>query len=231
MKPNLGSFDRFVRFFLGAAFLFAAVALFAHPLLRILSAAFGLFSFWEGFSSRCPLQAHLVARSSAKPSQEAASLLGLIGIQALFAYEWLSAGYEKVIGPEFVAGLQGTLVKFASGNPFPWYKAYLTGFASEHATALGDLVQWGEVAVGFGLAVGLVWFLNAKDDAQARGSLWLMSAALIGGMLMSLNFYLAAGWTSPSTHGLNLLMFWVQACLAFSWLSRLTPFEPARKTR
>ena len=57
------------------------------------------------------------------------------------------------------------------------------------------------------LGVGTLFFM-AK---QARLGYLLLAGGLVVGLFLNLNFWLAAGYTSPSTDGLNLLMMIVEA--------------------
>lgn len=220
MKRNLGPFDRLIRCVLAAFLLASAIWLFRHPVARVLALAGGLFALAEGLAATCPLAARLGAKSlKDKLDEKALLLIGVLGTQMVLAYEWWSAGLEKVSSPEFVEGIAGTLAYFASGNPFPWYKEFLLGFATENATAFAQAVEWSQVGIALALFASGAAYAYLKDASQRRNALVISVAALLGGMLMNANFYLAAGWTGPGTHGINVVMFWTQAILAYVWIS------------
>lgn len=222
MQKNLNTFERVVRLLLGAFFLWAAYALYHHPLARLAAAAFGLFALGEAVTARCLLHKRLGKEDPALPlAKEKLFLLGALGVQTVMAYEWWSAGWEKVSSPEFVEGITGTLGFFASKNPFPWYKAFLEGFAMKNATAFAYAVEWSQVLIGLCLAAAAVVLAYAKNGKWHRPALAAAVLALAGGMLMNASFYLAAGWTGPGTKGSNVVMFWVQAVLGYVWLSAL----------
>ncbi|TAK03807.1 DUF2892 domain-containing protein [Patescibacteria group bacterium] len=222
MRRNLAPFDRLVRIALAAILLFAAVVLYQHPVARILAFVGGLFALAEGLSAACPLAAHLGAKGvKDRLDEKALLLIGVVGTQMVLAYEWWSAGWEKVSSPGFVQGIGGTLARFASENPFPWYKDFLLGFASENATVFAQAVQWSQVAIGLTLAAAGAAYVFLKDAESRHNALAVSAIALFGGMLMNANFYLAAGWTGPGTHGINVVMFWTQAILIYVWLSML----------
>lgn len=148
-------------------------------------------------------------------------LKGLVIIQAVIAYEWLSSGWGKVWGPEFVNGMAKTLERFASQNPFAWYKDFLATYVAPNAIAFGQVIEWSEIFVGLVLFVAAGCLLYPKCEKWGRAVSLLTIVVLLGGMLMNANYYFAAGWTSPSTHGVNLVMFWVQAGLLYVWVDYL----------
>ncbi|MCS6963442.1 hypothetical protein [Thermoflexus sp.] len=146
----------------------------------------------------------------------------LLLIQIVLGYEWLSSGLRKLeTGGQFVAGLPQTLARFAEKNPYPWMKAFLTGPATANATLFGNLVPWGEVLAGLGLIAGALYLLflaHRLNGVLRRVAGILVAIALLGGMTMNAIFGLAAGHTSPSTAGLNLVMFFSQAMLLGFWI-------------
>jgi hypothetical protein len=228
MQRNLDNFGRVVRALLGLFFIFAAWQLYHHPASRLLAAVFGAYALWEAVSAKCPLHAKLgVLTPSDRMSPEKLFMIGVVGVQAVIAYEWWSAGWEKVSGGEFVKGIAGTLGFFASKNPFPWYKAFLEGFAAKNASVFAYAVEWSQIAIAVVLAAAVIVHAYGKKERVKRGAIVLALAALFGGMLMNANFYLAAGWTSPGTKGSNVVMFWTQAVLCYVWLSTFMTRKPA----
>ena len=110
-------------------------------------------------------------------------------LRMFVGYWFLKAGLEKVIGGKFPAMLPGIFDSWVKENPFPWYKAFLTNVAMPHSDVFAFLVPWGETLVGLALVLGL-------------GT----GIACFFGMLMTGNYYLAGGHTSPAVAGTNLLM-------------------------
>ena len=222
MEKNINWLDRLMRSILAAILFFAVIVLFKHPVARILGAAGALFALWEAFSAKCYLTGHLGSKNITERLNEGSLyLLGLVVIQMTLAYEWWSAGWEKVSSPEFVSGINGTLGYFASKNPFPWYKDFLLGFATRNSTLFAYSVEWSQIAIAIILAIAGAVFVYSKQEVIKKNALKLSILALIGGILMNANFYLAAGWTGPGTHGINVVMFWVQGILAYIWLHRV----------
>ena len=158
-------------------------------------------------------------------SERMLPLAGLVAIQMILAYEWLSAGWGKISSPKFVDGIAETFGYFASQNPYLWYKSFLLGFATENATLFAYLVEWGQVIIAITLFTAGITYLYTEKMSAKKTALKLSAFALLGGMLMNANFYLAAGWTSPSTHGINLIMFLIQAVLACVWCYQVNHYE------
>lgn len=221
MEKNINLLDRFVRIVLATILVFAVAVLFKHPVARVLGSLGALFALWEALSAKCYLTHYLGSRSITERLREGSLyILGLVGVQMVLAYEWWSAGWEKVSSPEFVSGINGTLGYFASKNPFPWYKDFLLGPATNSSTLFAYSVEWSQVTIAIILTFAGVFFVYSKNLSIQKLALKFSVLALVGGMLMNANFYLAAGWTGPSTHGINVVMFWVQAVLVYIWLYR-----------
>ena len=104
---------------------------------------------------------------------------------------WLNSGITKLTTPNF--SITNTVGYFASKNPYPLYAGFLRNSVIANSALFTNLVIAGEILVGLSLIFGL--FTNV-------GAFF--------GFFLSLNFFLAAGWTSPSTYSLNLNMVLVQ---------------------
>ncbi len=142
----------------------------------------------------------------------------LFSLQIILAYEWLSGGWGKIYGGQFVPNIGKSLARFETGNPHEWYVSSLLSSAKNYPTVFGLLVQWGELLAGIGLLAALALYVFSKRRSSKCFARYVTVAALLGGMFMNLNFYFAAGWTSSSTGGLNALLFWVQAVLLVAWI-------------
>ena len=130
---------------------------------------------------------------------------------------WLKSSYGKFSGGDFVAGLPATFGKFASKNPYPRFKDFLTSTAIPNYQVFGNLVLWGELFVAVAI-VGLTALLLFGVKLN-KPWLILLKLGLLGGAFLNLIFFLASGWTSPSTESLNLLMLAVQA-VGLVWVMR-----------
>jgi hypothetical protein len=147
------------------------------------------------------------------------SLFVPFAVQAILAYEWLSAGWEKISAGQFVPNIGKSLSRFENGNPHEWYVNSVLSSTKNYQVTFGMLVQWGELLAGIGLFVALALYIFSKQQSSKNLARFIGITALLGGAFMNLNFYFAAGWTSPSTGGLNALMFWMQIILLTIWIS------------
>lgn len=222
LQPNLGRFDRGVRFGLGAFALFAAAFLFANPVARLAAAAIGALLFWEGAVAYCPLHSHLGIRDPGQRLPPAVRyLVGLLGIQVVVGYAWASAGAQKIADPRFLIDMPRMLGSIAMRNPFGWYRDLLIDVGVKYAQFFGSVIAWGQLFTGLALAGAAVLLIYAKNERQWRLALLASVIACAAGMLMNANFYVAAGWTDPTIEGMNVLMFWAQALLGYVWLQEL----------
>lgn len=160
----------------------------------------------------------VIDRVNQNSSGESSFHWEFIGIQIFFGYIWLTSGFEKIIAGTFAPGLAKTLGFFASKNPFGWYVSYINNVAIPNAALLGQLVQWGEFLAGVMVLFGALGYFLSSNLKFRKWLRYGMIVAFAGMCLMNANFYFAAGWTSASTHTVNVLMFWVELILLISWI-------------
>lgn len=146
-----------------------------------------------------------------------ASTIWIVLIQWVLAYEWLHSGWGKWAGPGFMNNIGKTLNGFITNNPNTAYASFLNNSALPNAELFGQIIRTSEIAVGIALVLGGVLLLAQKRLHPV--ATWLLVLALFGGALMNLNFYLASGWTSPSTWGVNVVMALAQLILGLYYLT------------
>lgn len=123
-------------------------------------------------------------------------------------FMWLTSGVEKLIEGKFPLILKNILIKFATGNPYPFYKNFLQDTVIPNATTFGYLVVWGEFLTGLAMTFSISYlFWKTKN---ARIVKILLVTGLLGGLFLNINFYLGGGWTNQSKNGLNILMILLQ---------------------
>lgn len=125
---------------------------------------------------------------------------------------WLRSSFGKITSGKFAETLGQTLLKFASNNPYPWYKSYLENFAIPNARVMGMVIMWGELMCALAI-IGASLYLLFKPDGVKAAEIVLL-AGLAVGMILNINFWLASGWMSPSTESINMLMFLIE-CIGF----------------
>lgn len=126
---------------------------------------------------------------------------------------WVRSGFAKVSEGKFPGMLGGILEKFASNNPYPFYKSFLQNTAIPNAQTLGNLVMWGELLTGLAIILSVGYLLLRGSKAS-----WvkvLLPAGLIGGLFLNINFFLGGAWTNASKEGLNMIMIMTQAASLF----------------
>jgi len=128
-------------------------------------------------------------------------------IFSVLGFIFLRSSWGKITGGSFVDTLAGTLGKFASKNPYPFYKDFLENIAIPNSTIFGTLTMWGEFFAG-GAILAASLYLLLKPGKKLM-YLLLMAGLLVGAFLNAI-FWFASAWTSPSTDGLNLVMFATQ---------------------
>lgn len=134
-------------------------------------------------------------------------------VAAVMGVEWLRSGIEKLTASDFPATAGKALAGFASKNPTGWYRDFLTASVIPNATAFGYLIEWAETLTGVALIVTAGILLYRSRGRIATAAETVAGVALLGGALMSWNFWLAAGWMSESTDGVNLVMGLTQLVL------------------
>lgn len=122
-------------------------------------------------------------------------------------YIFAKSGYQKLLSGSFPQSLGATLEKFASKNPYPPVKDFLNQMAIPNSYIFGLLTMWGEIFAGVAIVLSSLYLVFRKEHKFAY---LLLAAGLFVGAFLNLNFWLSAGWTSPSTESLNLLMFIIQ---------------------
>lgn len=131
---------------------------------------------------------------------------------------WLRSGLEKVSSTKFLDGLAGTLTKFASGNPYGWYKSLLETMVIPNALGVGVGVETGEVFAGVTiLTSGLVILLGRKISPLFK---IVLTLGFFVGILLNGAFWLASAWTGASTDSLNLLMLALEFIGLVYWWRR-----------
>lgn len=134
------------------------------------------------------------------------------------SWEWFKGGWGKLAEGEFVDGLAKTLGFFASKNPNLWVKDFLVTVAIPNSVVFGNMVIAGELAAGFCLFIGTA-LLAVNRGIYTRLAYYLLVLGFGVGLVLSLTFWLAAGWTSPSTDGLNFVLAVVEAA-GLAWVAK-----------
>lgn len=157
---------------------------------------------------------------------ESVSILWIILVQAVIAGEWLLSAQEKFLKPKFMQGIDSTLRLFADRTAFGFYKSFLKSVVIPRGKLFGNIIRISELLAAIGLAVGSVVLLAWPHMHDAASLLLIVT--LFCGALLNLNLYLAAGWSGPTTTGINSIMGLTQIVLcAFFVIELLHGTVPA----
>ncbi len=137
----------------------------------------------------------------------------ILAIIMFIGLVWTRSSIGKFLEGNFAGTLNETLIRFASKNPYPWFKGFLENFAIPNSQVFGYLTLYGELFTAVTTLVIPFYLLFSKQIN--KNSLILLLLGLKVGIFLNLIFWLASGWLSPSTYSLNLLMLGVQVILAF----------------
>src|SRR5262245_45705042 len=124
---------------------------------------------------------------------------GMAAIMLLLAYEWLLSALDKLLSPDFRSGLAAELRESIADNPDHWYVRLLNAGLISHARAFAFAVEWGEIFVALGLALGAVLWIGGDriSLAWSRRLHLIVIVALLGGAFMTANYYFLAGNKLP----------------------------------
>ncbi len=135
-------------------------------------------------------------------------------IRVYAGYQWLYAGYEKMINPAWtgdqagtsiVGFVQGALKLTAGAHPSVtgWYAWFLSSLVLPYATAWSWFVTLGELAVGIGLILGLFTGVAAFFGGLMNANYLLAGTVSTNPLLFILATWLVLGWRVAGYIGLD----------------------------
>jgi thiosulfate dehydrogenase (quinone) large subunit len=154
----------------------------------------------------------------------------LIVLQLILAYLWLVSGINKLLDSHFGGELVPLLRASTQGNPYGWYAGFLRVIVLPHHAFFAIAVQVMELGIGVVLLLGAaLWIIRPSGRLVVLGAL-ATTAALLGSIGLSLNYFFQAGsavpWINPG-NGLapgvdtNRLVALVSAVVLGSYVSAL----------
>lgn len=146
-------------------------------------------------------------------------------VRLYVGWQWLSAGWEKVIDPAWTGGqagsavqgfLTGALTKASGAHPSvqSWYAAFIKNFALHHTVAFSYIVALGEFFVGVALILGIVTGVAAFFGAFMNLNYLLAGTVSTNPVLLVLEIPLMLGWRIAGWFGLDRF---VLLKLSFLW--------------
>ncbi len=144
-----------------------------------------------------------ISRAVAAPATAAA--LGVAIVEAAIGYEWLLSGLNKVLSPNFVSGLASNLRASLQDNPNRWYVSLADSLIIPHARIFALLAESGEILVALGMFAGAMLWVSGRvrESKWAKRLGFGVMLALLGGILMSVNYAVMGGDTLPGINAGN----------------------------
>jgi hypothetical protein len=147
-----------------------------------------------------------LGRSTFSIKTELESLPGwLIVMQLVLAHQWLVSGVNKLLDPHFGTQLVPVLRGSTQGNPYGWYATFLRVVVLPNHALFALAVQVMEPAIGLALLLGAgLWVVRPRELVTIYGGL-AASAALVGSVGLSLNYFFQGGTYLPWINSGNAL--------------------------
>ncbi len=135
-------------------------------------------------------------------------------IRFYVGWQWLSAGFEKIVNPVWVgpkAGvalngfLTGALTKTQGAHPdvSGWYGQFLQGFVMHNLQAFSYVVSFGELFVGVALILGAFTGIAAFFGAFMNMNYLFAGTVSINPLLFLLQLFLLLAWRVAGWWGLD----------------------------
>jgi thiosulfate dehydrogenase [quinone] large subunit len=130
---------------------------------------------------------------------------GIALVEVAIGYEWLLSGLNKVLSADFSSGLAHELQTSLQGNPNAWYGSLTSTLVLPHTHLFAALVEVGELLVAAGMFAGAALWVSGRLASSRVARLLNLGAiaALVGGVLMSVNYALLGGDTLPGINAAN----------------------------
>ena len=135
-------------------------------------------------------------------------------VRLYVGYEWLLAGWGKIINPLWVGSGAGTAItgfvtgalkKTGGAHPdvYSWYGSFLKDFVIPHAVQFSYVVSFGELFVGNGLILGAFTGVAAFFGAFMNMNFLLAGTISINPLLFLLELFLILAWKVAGFIGLD----------------------------
>lgn len=129
----------------------------------------------------------------------------LIVMQLVLAYQWVVSGINKLLDPNFGTQLVPLLRGSTQSNPYGWYAILLRTVVLPNHALFALAVQVMEPAIGLALLLGAgLWIVRPHGQLTVYGCL-AASAALVGSIGLSLNYFFQGGTYLPWINSGNAL--------------------------
>lgn len=140
-------------------------------------------------------------------------------------YEWLIAGWEKVISPAWTGAtagsavtgfLTGALQKTIGSHPdvSSWYAFFIQHVALPNAAIFSYLVAFGELAIGVALILGIFTGISAFFGAFLNLNYLFAGTVSMNPIMVFLQLFLILAWRTAGWFGVDR---WLLPMLGTPW--------------
>jgi thiosulfate dehydrogenase [quinone] large subunit len=135
-------------------------------------------------------------------------------IRVYAGYQWLMAGYDKLISPDWTGATAGKSIGgFVAGalqktaGPYPdvagWYAFFLQTFVQPDLAIWSWAITLGEIAVGLGLIVGCLTGVAAFFGGVMNASYLLAGTVSVNPLLFIFATWLVLAWRTAGYIGVD----------------------------
>lgn len=135
-------------------------------------------------------------------------------VRVYVGYEWLIAGWDKVLNPAWFGSdagasitgfVTGALAKTTGAHPDVqmWYASFLQNAVLPYPAAWANAIAVGEVLVGLGLIVGCVTGIAAFFGLFMNLNFMLAGTVSVNPILFTLSIFLILAWRVAGYWGLD----------------------------
>jgi thiosulfate dehydrogenase (quinone) large subunit len=146
-------------------------------------------------------------------------------VRVYVGYEWIMAGWKKVINPAWTGSGAGTAIQgFLNGaikqtagahpNVSGWYASFLSVVALPHVVFFSYLVAYGELVVGIALILGIFTGIAAFFGAFMNVNYLFAGALSTNPLLFLLELFLILAWRTAGWWGVDR---WLLPKLGVPW--------------
>lgn len=152
-----------------------------------------------------------------------------VAVRLWLGWEWIWAGWEKLLSPVWVGAGAGTALSGFVQNVIAqwmlphtnvswWYAAFLNNVVAPHPVLFSYLVTGGELAVGIALIVGAITGVAAFFGAFMNLNFLLAGTVSISPVMLVGEVLLLFAWRTAGWYGADR---WINPLLArWKWISK-----------
>jgi thiosulfate dehydrogenase [quinone] large subunit len=146
-------------------------------------------------------------------------------LRVYIGYQWLLAGYEKLISPTWFGSQAGTALTGFINGALPkttgahpdvagWYAAFLSNLVLPHAALWSYFVTIGELLVGIGLILGIFTGIAAFFGSFMNANYLFAGTVSINPLFFVIGTWLVLAWKTAGWLGLD---HWVLPAMGTPW--------------